>query len=71
MQLMFGLYAILGLAAFLLYRPLSPAIEFADKAPQAPLGPSKKLGYRMAALFGIDSFGTGFLVQSPLVAQQA
>lgn len=27
MQLMFGLYAFLGLGAFLLYRPLSPAIE--------------------------------------------
>ena len=66
MQLMFGLYAVLGLAAFLLYRPLSPAIEIADKAPEAPLGPSKKLVYGMAALFGMDSFGTGFLVQSLL-----
>jgi MFS family permease len=66
MQLMFGLYAVLGLGAFLLYRPLSPAIEITDKAPQAPLGPSKKLVYGMAALFGMDSFGTGFLVQSLL-----
>ena len=66
MQLMFGLYAVLGLAAFLLYRPLSPAIEIADKASEAPLGPSKKLVYGMAALFGMDSFGTGFLVQSLL-----
>jgi len=66
MQLMFGLYAVLGLVAFLLYRPLSPAIEIADKTPQAPLGPSKKLVYGMAALFGMDSFGTGFLVQSLL-----
>jgi MFS family permease len=66
MQLMFGLYAVLGLAAFLLYRPLSPAIEIADKALEAPLGPSKKLVYGMAALFGMDSFGTGFLVQSLL-----
>src|ERR1700746_2797766 len=49
MQLMFGLYAFLGLGAFLLYRPLSPAVEVADKTPQAPLGPSKKLGYGMAA----------------------
>lgn len=63
---MFGLYAVLGLAAFLLYRPLSPAIEIADKAPEAPLGPSKKLVYGMTALFGMDSFGTGFLVQSLL-----
>ena len=66
MQLMFGLHAVLGLVAFLLYRPLSPAIEIADKTPQAPLGPSKKLVYGMAALFGMDSFGTGFLVQSLL-----
>ena len=66
MQLMFGLYAFLGLGAFLLYRPLSPAIEVADKTPEAPLGPSKKLVYGMAALFGMDSFGTGFLVQSLL-----
>src|SRR6201997_157886 len=65
-QLMFGLYAFLGLGAFLLYRPLSPAVEVADKTPEAPLGPSKKLVYGMAVLFGMDSFGTGFLVQSLL-----
>ena len=66
MQLMFGLYAALGLVAFLLYRPLSPAVEIADRAPTTPLGPSKRLVYGMAALFGMDSFGTGFLVQSLL-----
>jgi MFS family permease len=65
-QLMFGLYAVLGLAAFLLYRPLSPAVEIADEAPPAPLRQSKRLVYGMAALFGMDSFGTGFLVQSLL-----
>src|SRR5215510_2563307 len=43
MQLMFGLYAFLGLGAFLLYRPLSPAVEVADRTPEAPLRPSKKL----------------------------
>jgi len=70
---MFGLHAVLGLVAFLLYRPLSPAIEIADKTPQAPLGPSKKLVHGMAALFGMDSSGTGFLVQSllPLWLYQA
>jgi MFS family permease len=66
MRLMFGLYAVLGLATFLLYRPLSPAIEIADTAPQAPLRQSRRLVYGMAALFGMDSFGTGFLVQSLL-----
>jgi MFS family permease len=66
MQLMFGLYAGLGLLALLLYRPLSPAIEIAEEAPEVPLQQSKMLVYGMAALFGMDSFGTGFLVQSLL-----
>src|SRR5262252_5890026 len=66
MQLMFGLYAGLGLVAFLLYRPLSSAVEMAEEAPTAPLQQSKRLVYGMAALFGMDSFGTGFLVQSLL-----
>src|SRR6266849_3538668 len=38
----------------------------ADEAPKAPLRQSKMLLYGMAALFGMDSFGTGFLVQSLL-----
>jgi MFS family permease len=66
MQLMFGLYAGLGLLALLPYRPLSSAVEMADEAPKAPLRESKSLVYGMAALFGMDSFGTGFLVQSLL-----
>ena len=66
MQLMFGFYAVLGLLALLLYRPLSPAIEMAEEAPKAPLQESRILVYGMAALFGRDSFGTGFLVQSLL-----
>jgi MFS family permease len=65
-QLMFGLYAVLGLIAFALYRPLSRAVELAEEAPRAPLRRSKRLVYGMAALFGMDSLGTGFLVQSLL-----
>jgi hypothetical protein len=63
---MFGLYAVLGLLALVLYGPPSPAVEIADEAPKAPLQQSKMLVYGMAALFGMDSFGTGFLVQSLL-----
>jgi len=66
MQFMFGLYAVLGLLSFLLYRPLSPAVEIAEQTPKAPLQQSKLLVYGMAALFAMDSFGTGFLVQSLL-----
>ena len=63
---MFGLYGALGIVALLLYRPLSPAVERTSEGSHAPLHQSRGLIYRMAALFGMDSFGTGFLVQSLL-----
>jgi predicted MFS family arabinose efflux permease len=67
MQLMFVAYAMLGVVTLVLYRPLSPAIEAPETVvPAAPLGKSKRLVYGLAALFGMDSFGTGFLVQSLL-----
>ena len=65
MQLMFVGYGALGIAALLLYRPLSAAIEV-DATSHKPLSKSKRLVYGLAALFGMDSFGTGFLVQSLL-----
>ena len=65
-QSMFVLYALLGIISLLLYRPLSAAVEAPDEAPHRPLQQSKRLVYGLAALFGIDSFGTGFLVQSLL-----
>src|SRR5438132_12698121 len=65
-QAMFALYAVIGIVSLLLYRPLSPAIEATYEAPLAPLHQSRRLVYGMAALFGMDSFGTGFLVQSLL-----
>ncbi len=65
-QFMFALYALLGAVSFLLYRPLSAAVEAVHDTPTAPLQHSRKLVYGLAALFGMDSFGTGFLVQSLL-----
>ena len=65
MQLMFVGYTALGLISLLLYRPLSSAIE-AEATSHKPLQKSKRLVYGLAALFGMDSFGTGFLVQSLL-----
>ncbi len=65
-RLMFALYAALGVASLMLYRPLSPAVEAPDAAPPRPLAQSRRLVYGLAALFGMDSFGTGFLVQSLL-----
>jgi MFS family permease len=66
MQLMFIGYAALGVVTLLLYRPLSPAIEAAETTSHKPLQKSKRLVYGLAALFAMDSFGTGFLVQSLL-----
>jgi MFS family permease len=63
---MFGLYALLGVFALLLYRQLSPAIEPAATTAAAPLGPSKRTVYGLAALFSLDSFGSGLTVQSLL-----
>ncbi len=52
---------------FLLYRPLSPAIEAEDTTSRPRrCRQSRRLVYGLAALFGMDSFGTGFLVQSLL-----
>jgi len=65
-QSMFVLYALLGVISLLLYRPLSAAVEAPDEAPHRPLQQSKRLVYGLAALFGMDSFGAGFLVQSLL-----
>jgi hypothetical protein len=64
-RLMFVAYGVLGLVSLLLYGPLTPAIE-AAATPMAPLGPSRRLVYGMTALFAMDAFGTGFVVQSLL-----
>jgi hypothetical protein len=63
---MFLLYAALGVIALLLYRGLSPAIEPHPAAPKAALGPSKRTVFGLAALFSLDSFGSGLVVQSLL-----
>jgi predicted MFS family arabinose efflux permease len=65
-RLMFIAYGVLGLVSLVLYRPLTPAIEAAAETPVAPLGRSRQLVYGMAALFAMDAFGTGFVVQSLL-----
>ncbi len=63
-QGMFVLYALLALAAGAVYRGLPKSLESADSAPQAPLRQSKKHVYTLAALFSLDAFGGGFVVQS-------
>ncbi|MFI4966002.1 MAG: MFS transporter [Caulobacterales bacterium] len=62
-EMAFGLYGLLGLAAAALYRSL-PREAAAGEAARTPLGPSRRNVYGLAALFSLDSFGSGFMVQS-------
>jgi MFS family permease len=61
-RIMFYAYAFLGVLGALLYRRL-PHAQGEDKRG-APLGPSRAIVYRLAALFSLDSFAGGFAVQS-------
>ena len=62
----FVAYAIAGVAALFIYRSLSPAIEPAESGRPQPLGSSRRIVYRLAAVFSLDALGGGFTVQSLL-----
>ena len=64
MQAMFVLYALLACASALVYRGLPKTLAMDAHRPPAPLGKSKKTVYTLAALFSLDAFGGGFVVQS-------
>jgi MFS family permease len=63
----FVLYAAIAVLAALLYASLTPGTAPAAAAPSAPLLQSRRVVLRLAALFSLDSFGGGFVVQSLLV----
>jgi len=63
---MFVLYALLGLAGGLFYARIPRAPAVSGHPGKAALGPSRHIVYKLAALFCIDSFGGGFVVQSLL-----
>jgi MFS family permease len=66
LQLMFVAYAALGLAGGVLYAGLPREEGHAGPAKLQRLGPSKRMVYKLAGLFSIDSFAGGFAVQSLL-----
>ena len=65
LQLMFYVYAALGLLGAALYR-LLPHIRSGNTQERkaSALGPSRGIVYRLAALFSLDAFAGGFAVQS-------
>jgi MFS family permease len=64
-QLFFGIYGALGLVAFALYRRLPVPAEPAQ-VRSAPLRESRRTVFTLSALFSLDAFGAGFVVQSLL-----
>jgi len=65
LRAMFVLYAAIGLAVWALYRrlPLAAPDTLQGEAP-APLGPSRAVVVKLAALFAVDSFAGGLVVHS-------
>lgn len=60
---MFVLYGFIGGAVWLLYRRLpQPTTE--SRVPPAPLGPSRGIVMKLAALFSVDAFAGGLVVNS-------
>jgi MFS family permease len=67
LQMMFGLYAIFGIAAALAYWGL-PKDDSTERRPSGgSLVKSKKMVYKLAALFSLDAFGGGLVLDSMLV----
>jgi MFS family permease len=65
LRIMFYLYGLLGVVAALLYFRL-PRTHAEPSRPAVPLGPSRHVVYKLAALFSLDAFAGGFVVQSLL-----
>lgn len=64
----FVAYAVLGAVALMRYRSLTPApVAAGGRERHVPLGPSRRTVYRLAALFSIDSFGSGFTITAIVV----
>ena len=63
---MFMLYALLGVVVFWLYRGLSRPAASHELVAVAPLGTSRGIVVRLAALFSVDSFAGGLVVNSLL-----
>ena len=63
---MFVVYGMLGLVVFWLYRQLPDCKESREQETVAPLGPSRGIVVRLAALFSVDAFAGGLVVNSLL-----
>jgi MFS family permease len=62
LKTMFYVYAALGVVGASLYACLPHAELERTTTPAVPLGPSRAIVYKLAALFSVDSFAGGFAV---------
>jgi len=62
----FGVYVLAGVIVLVLYQSLDSGESSRQSAASEPLGKSRKVVYQLAALFSLDAFGGGFVVQSLL-----
>ena len=65
-RLGFVVYVVVAALVVPIYRGLSPEVEHRG-SPSAPLARSRAVVLELTALFSIDSFGGGLVVQSLLV----
>lgn len=66
MQAMFVFYGLLGVAGRALYSRLPRRTAAPATPAAAALGPSRGIVFKLAALFSLDAFAGGFVVQSLL-----
>jgi len=66
LRAMFVLYGAVGLLVWQLYRrrPQAAADDVPEASSPAPLGPSRAIVVRLAALFSVDAFAGGLVVNS-------
>lgn len=65
LRVMFGIYALTGVALWALYARL-PKPHPRSVASPSPLGPSRKIVMRLAMLFSVDAFAGGLVVNALL-----
>ncbi|HBO8829104.1 TPA: MFS transporter [Pseudomonas aeruginosa] len=65
LRLMFVAYGLTGVVIFVLYRALPDHRVHAQAAP-VPLGPSRGIVIKLAALFSVDAFAGGLIVNTLL-----
>ena len=66
LRLMFALYGAVGLLVWFLYRRLPDPPAHEQVTAPTPLGPSRGIVLRLAALFSVDAFAGGLVINSLL-----